>query len=66
MNPNGQAAMMKKMVRDTYRIVGIGIACLLLFVGANISLTMVSEQMEELAQGHFENKIDLQAAGETT
>lgn len=44
MNPNGQAAMMKKMVRDTYRIVGIGIVCLLLFVGANISLTMVSDQ----------------------
>ena len=33
MNPNGQAAMMKKMVRDTYRIVGVGIVCLLLFVG---------------------------------
>ena len=44
MNPNGQAAMMKKMVRDTYRIVGVGIVCLSLFVGANISLTMVSDQ----------------------
>lgn len=47
MHPNGQAAMMKKMVRDTYRIVGVGIVCLLLFVGANISLTMVSNQQLE-------------------
>ena len=41
-NPNGQAAMMQKIVRDTYRFVGIGIACLILFVGFDVALSRIT------------------------
>ncbi len=47
-NPNGQAAMLKKIMAETYRIVGVGIVCLLLFIGFNVYLNSVtSEQLED-------------------
>lgn len=46
--PNGQAAMLKKIMRETYGIVGVGIACLLFFIGMNVYLNSVtSEQLED-------------------
>lgn len=47
-NPNGQAAMLKKIMKETYRILGVGIAFLLLFIGFNVYLNSVtSEQLED-------------------
>ncbi len=43
----GQAVMLKKIVRDTYRIVGIGIAFLLIFVVMNLLLNSVSAKQLE-------------------
>ena len=47
MNPNGQAAMMQKIVRDTYRFVGVGIVCLLLFVGFDVALSRITNKQLE-------------------
>lgn len=44
---NGQAAQLDKIVRDTYRVVGIGIVWLVIFTIANIWLSMVNaDQLE--------------------
>lgn len=47
--PNGQAAKLKKIVVDTYRIVTIGVICLLVFIGLNTHLNrMTAEQLEDI------------------
>lgn len=44
---NGQAAQLNKIVKDTYRVVGIGIIWLVIFTIANIWLSMVNaDQLE--------------------
>lgn len=44
---NGQAAQLNKIVKDTYRVVGIGIVWLVIFTIANIWLSMVNaDQLE--------------------
>ena len=46
-NNMGQAAQLNKIVKDTYRVVGLGIILLVIFTGANIWLSMVNaEQLE--------------------
>ena len=40
----GQAAMLKKIVKDTYCIVGVGVACLVLFIGMNVALNSVNSK----------------------
>lgn len=45
--PKGQAAMLKKIIKETYRVVGIGIAVLIIFVICSVKLNSVSnEQLE--------------------
>lgn len=47
--PNRQAAKLKKIVVDTYRIVTIGVICLLVFIGLNTHLNrMTAEQLEDI------------------
>ena len=47
-NPNGQAAMLKKIMAETYRIMVVGILFLLVFIGFNVYLNSVtSEQLED-------------------
>lgn len=43
-NPKGQAAMLKKTVKDTYIIVGIGVVFLLIFIMVNAVLNSVSNK----------------------
>lgn len=43
----GQAAMLKKIVKETYRMVGVGIVVLLIFVGACVSLNNMSNKQLE-------------------
>ena len=45
--PKGQAAMLKKIVKETYRMVGVGIVVLLIFVGACVSLSSMSDKQLE-------------------
>lgn len=48
MPKNGQAAMLKKIVADTYRIVAVGIVFLVIFIGMNVYLNRVTaEQLED-------------------
>lgn len=41
-NPNGQAAMLQKIIKETYIFVAVGIAFLILFVGADVVMTQMS------------------------
>lgn len=46
---NGQAAQLNKIVKDTYRVVGIGIALLVLFTVINIVVSVANvEQLESI------------------
>lgn len=46
-SPNGQAAQLNKIVKETYRVVGVGVALLLAFTVANICYSLISaEQLE--------------------
>ena len=46
-SPNGQAAQLNKIVKETYRVVGAGVALLIAFTVANICYSLISaEQLE--------------------
>lgn len=46
-NPNSQSAQLNKIVQSTYRVVGLGMALLIVFSVINVMLTMVNaEQLE--------------------
>ena len=46
-SPNGQAAQLNKIVKETYRVAGVGVALLLAFTVANICYSLISaEQLE--------------------
>lgn len=44
MYPNGQAAQMNKMVKDTYKVVIIGVALLVLFIISNMASSFMSRE----------------------
>ena len=44
MYPNGQAAQMNKMVKDTYKVVIIGVALLVLFIITNMASSIMSRE----------------------
>lgn len=41
-NPNGQSGKLQKIIKQTYVLVAVGVALLLLFIGVNIYLTLVT------------------------
>ncbi len=44
---NGQAAQLNKIVKDTYRVVGIGVVLLVLFTAINIVVSIANaDQLE--------------------
>ena len=46
---NGQAAQLNKIVKDTYRVVGIGIVLLVLFTAINIAVSLANaDQLESV------------------
>ena len=46
---NGQAAQLNKMVKDTYRVVGIGIILLVVFTAINIMVSLANaDQLESV------------------
>ena len=41
---NGQAAMLKRIVKQTYVFVIVGVVCFLLFIASNIQYSMVQDK----------------------
>lgn len=47
---NGQAAMLKRIVKQTYVFVIVGIVCFLLFIASNIQYSMVQDKQLSCTQ----------------
>ena len=46
---NGQAAQLNKIVKDTYRVVGVGVILLILFTAINIVVSITNaDQLESV------------------